>query len=56
VVPFGTIADRAKLEHYARLGVDEVVLRVRAGDEARVRAELESLSPLVPFATTLELP
>ena len=33
VVPFGTIADEAKLEHYARLGIDEVVLRVRAGAE-----------------------
>jgi alkanesulfonate monooxygenase SsuD/methylene tetrahydromethanopterin reductase-like flavin-dependent oxidoreductase (luciferase family) len=56
VIPFGTIADRAKLEHYARLGVDEVVLRVRAGDEALVRAELESLAPLVLFAATLEQP
>ncbi len=56
VVPFGTIADRGKLEHYARLGVDEVVLRVRAGDESSVRAELEALAPLVPFAATLERP
>ena len=39
-----------------RLGIDEVVLRVRAGDEALVRAELESLAPLVPFAATLEQP
>ena len=37
VVPFGTIADEGKLEHYAGLGITEVVLRVRAGDEA-VRA------------------
>jgi alkanesulfonate monooxygenase SsuD/methylene tetrahydromethanopterin reductase-like flavin-dependent oxidoreductase (luciferase family) len=54
VVPFGTIADQGKLEHYARLGVDEVVLRVRAGDEPSVRAELDALAPLVPFAATLE--
>ena len=56
VVPFGTIADRGKLEHYARLGVDEVVLRVNAGDESSVRAELDALAPLVPFAATLEQP
>jgi probable F420-dependent oxidoreductase len=54
VVPFGTIADKAKLEHYARLGVEEVVLRVRAGDEASVRGQLEALAPLVAFAATLE--
>jgi alkanesulfonate monooxygenase SsuD/methylene tetrahydromethanopterin reductase-like flavin-dependent oxidoreductase (luciferase family) len=54
VVPFGTIADRGKLEHYAGLGVTEVVLRVRAGDARSVRAALESLAPLIPFAATLE--
>jgi probable F420-dependent oxidoreductase len=56
VVPFGTIADEGKLEHYAGLGITEVVLRVRAGDERSARAELESLAPLVPFAATLEQP
>ena len=56
VVPFGTIADQGKLEHYAALGITEVVLRVRAGDEQSVRAELESLAPLIPFAATLEQP
>jgi hypothetical protein len=30
--------------------------RVRAGDERSVRAELESLAPLIPFAATLEQP
>jgi probable F420-dependent oxidoreductase len=54
VVPFGTIGDHGKLEHYARLGVDEVVLRVHGGDESAVRAELDALAPLVPFAATLE--
>ena len=54
VVPFGTIADEGKLEHYARLGVDEVVLRLRAGDEAFVRAQLDDLARLVRFAVTLE--
>ncbi len=56
VVPFGTLADKGKLEHYARLGVDEVVLRVHAGDESAVRAELDALAPLVDFAATLEQP
>ena len=56
VVPFGSIADEGKLEHYAGLGITEVVLRVRAGGERSVRAELESLAPLVPFAATLEQP
>jgi probable F420-dependent oxidoreductase len=56
VVPFGTIADQGKLEHYAALGIAEVVLRVRAGDGRSVRAELESLAPLLPFAATLEEP
>ena len=56
VVPFGTIADQGKLEHYAALGITEVVLRVRAGDGRSVRAELESLAPLLPFAATLEQP
>jgi len=56
VVPFGTIAGRGKLEHFARLGITEVVLRVRAGDVPSVRDELESLAPLVPFAATLGPP
>jgi probable F420-dependent oxidoreductase len=53
-VPFGSIAERGKLEHFASLGVTEVVLRIRAGDLRSVRAELEALAPLIPFAATLE--
>jgi probable F420-dependent oxidoreductase len=56
VVPFGTIASESKLEHYAGLGVTEVVLRIRAGSLADVRAQLDELAPLVPFAATLESP
>jgi probable F420-dependent oxidoreductase len=56
VVPFGTIADEGKLEHFAGLGVDEVVLRIRAGTASEVRAQLETLAPLVAFAATLEQP
>ncbi len=54
VVPFGTIADEGKLEHYAGLGVNEVVLRIRAAAAPEVRAQLEALAPLIPFAATLE--
>ena len=56
VIPFGTIADEGKLEHFAGLGITEVVLRIRAGDESSVQAELESLAPLVAFAATLGPP
>ncbi len=56
VVPFGTLASKDKLAHYAGLGITEVVLRIRAGDPASVRAELEALAPLVDFAATLVQP
>jgi probable F420-dependent oxidoreductase len=56
VVPFGTIAGEGKLEHYADLGITEVVLRIGAGDPPSMRAELESLAPLVGFAATLGQP
>jgi probable F420-dependent oxidoreductase len=54
VVPFGTIASEAKLEHYAGLGVDEVVLRVRAGTNDEMQAQLDPLAPLVEFAALLD--
>ena len=53
VVPFGTIGTPSKLEHFASLGVTEVVLRVRSGDAAEVLAQLDSLAPLLPLATSL---
>jgi probable F420-dependent oxidoreductase len=53
VVPFGTIANAAKLEHYARLGVDEVVLRVRSGNSDDMCAQLDALAALVDYAATL---
>ena len=31
IVPFGTIPDAGKLEYYASLGIDEIVLRVPSG-------------------------
>jgi probable F420-dependent oxidoreductase len=54
VIPFGTIGSEAKLVHLAGLGVDEVVLRLRAGPPEDMRRELESLAPLLEFAATLE--
>jgi probable F420-dependent oxidoreductase len=42
VVPFGTIPTEAKLEHYADLGVDEVVLRVPSGSRSEVLAVLDA--------------
>jgi probable F420-dependent oxidoreductase len=53
VIPFGTIANEAKLAHYARLGVNEVVLRVRSGTGDEIRAQLEALTPLVTIAAAL---
>jgi hypothetical protein len=39
VVPFGTIADEGKLDYYAGLGIDEVVLRLpSAGRDEVLRA------------------
>ena len=56
VVPFGTIATEAKLKHYAHLGVDEVVLRVRGGTDAEILAQLEPLAGLIAFAAALGRP
>ena len=56
IVPFGTIGDQAKLEHYSLLGIDEIVLRVRAGPEEDVLGRIDALAPLVPFAGKLEQP
>jgi probable F420-dependent oxidoreductase len=53
VVPFGTLATAPKLDHYARLGIEEVVLRVRAGSADEVRAQIESLAPLLEVAAAL---
>jgi hypothetical protein len=54
VIPFGTIANEAKLDHYAGLGVDEVVLRVRSGSGDEMRAQIEPLAALVEFAAALD--
>jgi hypothetical protein len=47
IVPFGTVPTPGKLEYYASLGIDEVVLRVPTGDADRVLPVLDSLAALV---------
>lgn len=42
VVPFGTVPTEAKLDHYAGLGIDEVVLRVPSGPASAVLAVLDA--------------
>jgi len=47
VVPFGTIPDQGKFEYYASIGIDEVVLRVPAGNRDAVVPVLDDYSKLV---------
>ena len=47
VLPFGTIPSDAKLEHFAGLGVDEVVLRVPAGNRSEVLGVLDGHASFV---------
>ena len=47
VVPFGTIPDPGKIDYYASIGIDEVVLRVPAGDGDAVVPVLDDYSKLV---------
>jgi probable F420-dependent oxidoreductase len=44
----------SKLEHFAALGVTEVVLRVRSGDTDEVLAQLDALTALLPVAASLD--
>ncbi|MEW2360002.1 TIGR03619 family F420-dependent LLM class oxidoreductase [Spirillospora sp. NPDC029432] len=41
VVPFGTVPSREKLDHFASLGIEEVVLRVPAGERDEVLPVLD---------------
>jgi len=47
VVPFGTIPSDAKLDHFAGLGVDEVVLRVPGGSRSEVLTVLDGYAAFV---------
>jgi probable F420-dependent oxidoreductase len=47
IIPFGTIPDPGKLEYYASIGIDEIVLRVPSGDAGRVLPVLDEYAKLV---------
>jgi probable F420-dependent oxidoreductase len=47
VVPFGTIPDPGKIDYYASLGIDEIVLRVPTADAATVLGVLDGFADVV---------
>ncbi|HEX4775890.1 MAG TPA: LLM class F420-dependent oxidoreductase, partial [Acidimicrobiia bacterium] len=47
VVPFGVLPDPGKLDYYASLGIDEVVLRVPSADASAVLHVLDEHAALV---------
>ena len=47
IVPFGTVPDVGKLDYYASIGIDEVVLRVPSSDADTVLPVLDEYADLV---------
>jgi probable F420-dependent oxidoreductase len=47
IVPFGTVPDPGKIEYYASLGIEEIVLRLPGGDRNRVLPYLDEYEKLV---------
>lgn len=47
VVPFGTIPDPGKIDYYASIGIDEIILRVRGGNADSVQRQLDRYAELV---------
>jgi probable F420-dependent oxidoreductase len=47
IVPFGTVPDAGKLEYYASIGIEEVVLRLAGGTRDKVLPRLDRLAELV---------
>jgi probable F420-dependent oxidoreductase len=47
VVPFGTVPDPGKLDYYASLGIDEVVLRVPTADAGTVLGVLDGFADVL---------
>lgn len=47
IVPFGTLPNAAKLDHYAELGIQETVLRIPAGGRDEVLRTLDEYAPYV---------
>jgi probable F420-dependent oxidoreductase len=50
VVPFGTVPTEGKLEHYASLGVTEVVVRLPSGDADEMQRVLDDYARFLPPA------
>jgi probable F420-dependent oxidoreductase len=47
IVPFGTVPDPGKLDYYASIGINEIVLRLPSGDRDRVLPKLDEYAELV---------
>jgi probable F420-dependent oxidoreductase len=47
VVPFGTLPDQGKLDHYESLGIPEVIVRLPSAPAPEVLATLDSFAPFV---------
>ena len=50
MIPFGTMPDEGKLEYYASLGIDEVVLRLPTAPRDVVVPILDRYAPVVARA------
>ncbi len=48
VIPFGTLPDQGKLDHYETLGITETVLRLPSASRDQVLRTLDSFAPFVP--------
>jgi probable F420-dependent oxidoreductase len=46
IVPFGTVPDAGKLEYYASIGIEEVVLRLPGGTRDQILPRLDRLAEL----------
>jgi probable F420-dependent oxidoreductase len=47
IVPFGTMPDPGKIDYYASIGIDEIVLRLPSGNAERVLPILDEYASLV---------
>jgi probable F420-dependent oxidoreductase len=47
IVPFGTVPDPGKLDYYASIGIEEVVLRLPGGTRDRILPRLDKLAELL---------
>jgi hypothetical protein len=47
IVPFGTVPDAGKLEYYASIGIEEVVLRLPGGTRDEILPRLDRLAESV---------